>query len=170
MRRNRRAALAFRAPCARVALLFATVVVVLAGLPDVARGEVTSSVAEATRDCRAPIDTTGVVPKGFRRAGSAVAIQTGTLGGRAALQTTIDPTADPVVRYHAKSPLFVRTGGQSARIQVPSKWIGRLAVAWGNSGPLQPATHAITIGPCDGQAGGSCFQASSSWRSQRASP
>ena len=34
-----------------------------------------------------------------------------------------------------KSPLYVRTGGASAEIIVPQKWLGRLAVGWGNSGP-----------------------------------
>jgi hypothetical protein len=110
-----------------------------------------SAMASATLDCRDPIGAADTPPSYVKAIGGAVALQTRSTTRRA-LQTaaTSDPNV-PSLRFRAKTPLFVRTG-RAAKIIIPRKQLGRLAMTWGNTDHDGIATRAFTVGPCPGQS------------------
>ena len=119
----------------------------LASLPCVAKGAAESAAPSAVLDCRDPIGAAETPPSDVTVIGGALALRT-RRSTRRALQTTAtsDPSM-PVLRFFAKTPLFVRSA-TAAQIIVPRKQMGRVAMTWGNSDHDGIATHVFAVEPC----------------------
>jgi len=120
--------------------------------PAVATSTPSQATPSATLNCNAPIGAVSTPPRSLTSISGTVALQTRSSTHRA-IQAAAQPDAtSPYERYSAKTPLYVRTGGAKAEIIVPRKWLGRLALDWGNSAPRTVATESLTVGPCAGSA------------------
>jgi hypothetical protein len=130
---------------ARVAFV---VVVVLGATMLPAGADTTGVTPTATLDCTQPIGA--AAPPRSEVVGGQVALSTTRSRRRAMQAETYTDPAMPRYRFFAKSPLYVRTGGGSARVVVPRSERGRVAVSWGNTDHDGTASRVFDVGPCSG--------------------